>query len=165
MESVLQQIALEDVGALRLVVVVDVVSLAALVAAILHQYVSSLQRIVSVRHLALGVSAHHDALQSCLSWQAVDHPSRFLADGFFPFLALALHPLFVFAWVLAAHDAGGVFALSVANVLPHLSRGCSACLAGLLASQAVVVSVALAHLLDVLGLSALDASQSFGALR
>ena len=77
MESVFYQVALEDVGALRLGIVVDVVTLAACVAAILKDDVTSFQCIVSVRHLALGVSAHHDAAQSGLPWQSVSLRSGF----------------------------------------------------------------------------------------
>ena len=130
MESVFYQVALEDVGALRLVVVVDVVTLAACVAAILKDDVTPLEGIVSVRHLALGVSAHHYAAQSRLPWQSVDHPSGFLADGFAALLALALHPLAILAGIFAAHDAAGVLALAVADVLPHLGGGLAAGFAG-----------------------------------
>ena len=163
-ESVFYQVAFEDVGALRLFVVVDVVTFAACVAAILKDDVTTFEGIVSVRHLALGVSAHHYAAQSGLPWQSVDHPSGFLADGFAALLALALHPSAILAGVGALQHSGWVLALSVAYVLPHLGGGLATGFAGLSASQAVVVAVALAHLLDVPCLPALDGPQAFGAL-
>ena len=165
MKPVFQQIILEDGRAFRVLVEVDVVTLTALLRAVLHDDVTTLQRIVSVRGLPLGVGTHDDALQPRLTFQSVEHSPCLLADGLFALDALALHPLAILARVLALHDTGWVLTLAVADVLPHLGGRLSARFTRLLATDAVIVAVALAHLLDVSRLPFLDALDTFRALR
>ena len=165
MKSVFQQIILEDRRAFRVLVEVDVVTLTALLRAILHDDVATFQRIVPMRCLPLGVGAHDDALQPCLTFQSVHHPAYLLADGLFALDALALHPLAILARVLALHDSGRVLTLAVSDVLPHLGGSFAAGFRWLTASQTIVVAVLLAYSLDVSRLPFLDALPTFRALR
>lgn len=165
MKPVFQQVLLKYRCAFRLVVVVDVVTLTALLGAILHDDVTTLQRIVSVGGLPTGVLAHDDALQPRLALHAVEYPASLFADGFFALLALALHPLAILARVRALHDSGRVLTLALSNVLPHLGGGLSAGFRWLTTSQTIVVAVLLAHSLDVSRLPFLDALPTFRALR
>ena len=66
MKPVFQQVLLKDGCAFRVVVVVDVVTLTPLLGAILHDDVTTLQRIISVGSLPTGVGTHDDAHQPCL---------------------------------------------------------------------------------------------------
>ena len=164
-KPVFQQVFLKDGCAFRFVVVVDVVTLTALLGAILHDDVTTLQRIISVGGLPTGVGTHDDALQPRLALHAVEYPASLFADGLFALLALALHPLAILAGVRALHDSGRVLTLAVSDVLPHLGGSLAAGFRWLTASQTIVVAVALAHLLDVSRLPSLDALPSFRALR
>ena len=92
-KPVFKQVLLKDGRALRLVVVVDVISLTALLGAVLHDDVATLQRIVAMRYLTTGVLAHDDALQSRLSLHAVEYPSHLFADSLFALFTPVLHPL------------------------------------------------------------------------
>ena len=165
MKSVFQQVFLEDGRTFRFVVVVDVVTLTALLGAILHDDVTTLQRIVSVGGLTSGVLAHDDALQPRLALHAVEYPASLFADGLFALLALALHPLAILAGVRALHDSGRVLTLAVSDVLPHLGGSLAAGFRWLTSSYAIVVAVLLAHSLDVSRLPFLDALDTFRALR
>ena len=78
-KPVFQQVPLKDGRALRLVVVVDIVSLTALLRAVLHDDVATLQRIVAMRYLTTSVLAHDDALQARLSLHAVNTPHFILS--------------------------------------------------------------------------------------
>lgn len=149
MKSVFQQVILKDWCAFRLVVVIDVVTLTALLGAVLHDDVTTLQCVVAVGCLTAGVLAHDDALEPCLAFHAVEHASLFLADSLFALLALALHPLAILAWVLPTHDSGRVLTLALSDVLPHLSGSLAAGFRRLLSSQTIVVAVLLAHSLNV----------------
>ena len=141
-EPIFQQVALEEGRTLGVAVIVDVVSLARLLGAVLHD----------------------DALEPRLALQSVEHAPLFLADGVSPLLAFALQPLSILAWVLAPHDAGRVLSLALVYLLPHSGGGLSAGFRRLTTSQGVVVAVFLAGALDMMNLSALDALHALGAL-
>ena len=145
-------------------VVVDVVTLARLLGAILHDDITTAQGVVTVGGLATSVLAHDDALEPRLALQSVEYPAFLFADGLSPLLALALHPLSVLAGILAPHDVGWVLPLAVANLLPHSGSGLSAGFRWLTTSQGVVVAVFLAHALDMCRLPFLDALDTFRAL-
>ena len=112
MKPVFQQIPLKYGRAFRLVVVVDVISLTALLGAVLHDDVATLQRIVAVRYLTTGVLAHDDALQARLSLHAVEYPSHLFADSLFTLFTPILHPLSILSGILALHDDGRVLTLA-----------------------------------------------------
>ena len=164
-KPVFQQVFLKDWCAFRLVVVVDVVTLTALLGAILHDDVTTLQRIISVGGLPTGVGTHDDALQPRLALHAVEYPASLFADGLFALLALALHPLAILARVRALHDSGRVLTLAVSDVLPHLGGSLAAGFRWLLSSQTIIVAVLLTYSLDVSRLPFLDALPAFRALR
>ena len=148
-KPVFQQVLLKDGCAFRFVVVVDVVTLTALLGAILHDDVTTLQRIISVGGLPTGVGTHDDALQPRLALHAVEYPASLFADGLFALLALALHPLAILARVRALHDSGRVLTLAVSDVLPHLGGSLAAGFRWLLSSQTIIVAVLLTYSLDV----------------
>ena len=165
MKPVFQQVLLKDWCTFRFVVVVDVVTLTAMLGAILHDDVTTLQRIISVGGLPTRVLAHDDALQPRLALHAVEYSASLFADGLFALLALALHPLAILARVRALHDSGRVLTLAVSDFLPHLGGSLAAGFRWLTASQTIVVAVLLAYSLDVSRLPFLDALPSFRALR
>ena len=157
-KPVFQQVPLKDGRALRLVVVVDIVSLTAMLGAVIHDDVTTLQRIISVGGLPTGVGTHDDALQPRLALHAVEYPASLFADGLFTLLALALHPLAILARVRALHDSGRVLTLAVSDFLPHLGGSLAAGFRWLLSSQTIVVAVFLAGAFCFLTLSEHDAA-------
>ena len=165
MKPVFQQVPLKDGRALRLVVVVDVVTLTTLLGAVLHDDVATLQCIVAVRYLTTGVLAHDDALQARLSLHAVEYPAHLFADSLFTLFAPVLHPLSILSGILALHDSGRVLTLALSDVLPHLGGGLEAGFRWLTASHTIVVAVPLAQPLDVSRLPFPDALDALRALR
>lgn len=164
-KPVFQQIPLKYWRAFRFVVVVDVVSLTALLGAVIHDDVATLQRIVAVRYLTTSVLAHDDALQARLSLHAVEYPSHLFADSLFALFTPVLHPLSILSGILALHDDGRVLTLALSDVLPHLGGGLEAGFRWLTASHTIVVSVPLAHPLNVSRFPFPDALDALRALR
>lgn len=165
LKPVFQQVLLKDGRALRLVVVVDIVTLTALLGTVIHDDVATLQRIVAMRYLTTSVLAHDDALQARLSLHAVEYPSHLFADSLFALFTPVLHPLSILSGILALHDAGRVLTLALSDVLPHLGGGLEAGFRWLTASHTIVVSVPLAHPLNVSRLPFPDALDALRALR
>ena len=165
LKPVFQQVPLKDGRAFRLVVVVDVISLTALLGAVIHDDVTTLQRIISVSDLTTGVLAHDDALQARLSLHAVEYPSHLFADSLFALFTPVLHPLSILSGILALHDAGRVLTLALSDVLPHLGGGLEAGFRWLTASHTIVVAVPLAQPLNVSRLPFPDALDALRALR
>ena len=164
-KPVFQQVPLKDGRAFRLVVVVDIVSLTAMLGAVIHDDVTTLQRIISVSDLTTSVLAHDDALQARLSLHAVEYPAHLFADGLFALFTPVLHPLSILSGILALHDAGRVRTLALSDVLPHLGGGLEAGFRWLTASHTIVVAVPLAQPLNVSRLPFPDALDALRALR